>query len=101
MNIKKLFEQVNLLYSCADGSDKEQSEVLLDLFRTEIHIIRRYLIDNKIKIKVRYPAGNNKFEMDGIIIGLIVAKMGKNIKIAVRVMTDNGIYTTEASEIIY
>ncbi|WPK18314.1 hypothetical protein [Salmonella phage SD-1_S14] len=98
MNIKKLFEQVNLLYWCSDGSDKEYSEVYLELFRTEIHQIRRYLIDNKTEVKVRYHNGTLK---NGIIIGLIVTRMSSNIKVAVRLMTDDGVYTIEASEIIY
>ncbi|BBM62009.1 hypothetical protein GNZ01_06940 [Escherichia coli] len=98
MNIKKLFEQVNLLYWCSDGSDKENSEAFLELFRNEIHIIRRYLIDNKTEVKVRYHNGTLK---NGIIIGLIVTRMSSNIKVAVRLMTDDGVYTIEASEIIY
>ncbi|EHV4443656.1 hypothetical protein K0M00_004754, partial [Escherichia coli] len=97
MNIKKLFEQVNLLYWCSDGSDKENSEAFLELFRNEIHIIRRYLIDNKTEVKVRYHNGTLK---NGIIIGLIVTRMSSNIKVAVRLMTDDGVYTIEASEII-
>lgn len=98
MNIKKLFEQVNLLYWCSDGSDKEYSEVYLELFRTEIHYIRKYLIDNKTEIKVRYHDHTVK---NGVIIGLIVARMFNNIKVAVRLMTDDGVYTIEVSEIIY
>ena len=98
MNLKLLLEQVHLLYSCADGSDKEYSEVYLELFRTEIHYIRRYLIDNKTEVKVRYHNGTLK---NGIIIGLIVARWSSNIKVAVRLMSDDGVYTIEASEIIY
>lgn len=98
MNLKLLLEQVHLLYSCSDGSDKEYSEVYLELFRTEIHIIRRYLIDNKTEVKVRYHNGTLK---NGIIIGLIVTRMSSNIKVAVRLMTDDGVYTIEVSEIIY